>query len=61
MSEQTQKTTSSQDDEPQDVEVVQHDVSEITDAVDDLLDDIDDVLEENAQEFVAAFVQKGGE
>lgn len=29
--------------------------------VDDLLDDIDDVLEENAQEFVDAFVQKGGQ
>lgn len=29
--------------------------------LDDLLDDIDDVLEENAQEFVEAFVQKGGE
>lgn len=29
--------------------------------VDDLLDDIDAVLEENAEEFVASFVQKGGE
>ena len=27
----------------------------------DLLDDIDDLLEENAAEFVAAFVQLGGE
>ena len=31
-----------------------------TQAVDDLLDEIDDVLEENAEEFVRGFVQKGG-
>lgn len=29
--------------------------------VDALLDEIDDVLETNAEEFVAAFVQKGGQ
>ena len=29
--------------------------------IDDLLDDIDDVLEENAEEFVKNYVQKGGE
>ncbi len=29
--------------------------------VDALLDDIDDVLEENAEEFVRGFVQKGGQ
>ena len=29
--------------------------------VDDLLDEIDDVLETNAEDFVRAFVQKGGE
>ncbi|OBJ73586.1 ubiquitin-like protein Pup [Mycobacterium sp. 1274756.6] len=28
---------------------------------DDLLDEIDDVLEENAEDFVRAYVQKGGE
>lgn len=28
---------------------------------DDLLDEIDAVLEENAEEFVAAYIQKGGE
>lgn len=27
----------------------------------DLLSDIDDLLEENAEEFVAAYVQQGGE
>ncbi|MBX8688007.1 ubiquitin-like protein Pup, partial [Mycobacterium sp. 20091114027_K0903767] len=27
----------------------------------DLLDEIDDVLEENAEDFVRAYVQKGGQ
>jgi ubiquitin-like protein Pup len=29
--------------------------------LDDLLDEIDEVLEENAEEFVKNYVQKGGE
>lgn len=29
--------------------------------LDDLLDEVDAVLEENAEEFVKAYVQKGGE
>ncbi|MCP3803706.1 ubiquitin-like protein Pup [Allokutzneria sp. A3M-2-11 16] len=29
--------------------------------VDSILDEIDDVLEENAEDFVRAYVQKGGE
>jgi ubiquitin-like protein Pup len=29
--------------------------------IDDLLDEIDEVLEENAEEFVRNYVQKGGE
>ena len=29
--------------------------------IDDLLDEIDSVLEENAEEFVKNYVQKGGE
>ena len=29
--------------------------------LDDLLDEIDDVLETNAEDFVKAYVQKGGE
>ncbi len=37
------------------------DQSELTESVDDILDEIDDVLEENAQDFVAGFVQKGGQ
>jgi prokaryotic ubiquitin-like protein Pup len=33
----------------------------ITEDVDDLLDEIDSVLEENAEEFVRGYVQKGGQ
>jgi len=29
--------------------------------LDDLLDEIDEVLEDNAEEFVRSYVQKGGE
>jgi ubiquitin-like protein Pup len=32
-----------------------------TKEVDDLLDEIDEVLEANAEEFVRAYVQKGGQ
>jgi ubiquitin-like protein Pup len=33
----------------------------LTERIDDLLDEIDSVLEENAEEFVKNYVQKGGE
>ena len=33
----------------------------LSDDVDDLLDEIDSVLEENAEEFVRGYIQKGGE
>lgn len=34
---------------------------QLADDVDSILDDIDEVLEENAEDFVRSFVQKGGE
>lgn len=34
---------------------------DIQEGLDDLLDEIDNVLEENAQEFIEGYVQKGGE
>ena len=34
---------------------------EMTEDVDSILDEIDEVLEENAEEFVRSYVQKGGE
>jgi ubiquitin-like protein Pup len=39
----------------------QEQLDEATNDIDDLLDSIDEVLEENAQEFVNAYVQKGGQ
>ncbi len=43
----------------------QSDVAErhekLTEDVDAILDEIDDVLETNAEDFVRAFVQKGGQ
>ena len=42
-------------------EDVKERADKLTDDVDALLDEIDDVLEENAEEFVRSFVQKGGE
>lgn len=43
----------------------QSDVAErhekLTEDVDAILDEIDDVLEENAEEFIRGYVQKGGE
>jgi ubiquitin-like protein Pup len=34
---------------------------DVAEKIDDLLDEIDSVLEENAEEFVKNYVQKGGE
>jgi len=34
---------------------------EVTEDVDSLLDEIDGVLEENAEEFVRSYIQKGGQ
>jgi prokaryotic ubiquitin-like protein Pup len=34
---------------------------ELKDEMDDILDEIDSVLEENAEEFIKSYVQKGGE
>jgi ubiquitin-like protein Pup len=61
-----QEDTSTEEVEAADVAAeVADDVRErqdkIEDDVDAILDDIDDVLEENAEDFVRSFVQKGGE
>jgi ubiquitin-like protein Pup len=34
---------------------------EIKEEIDELLDEIDTVLEENAEEFIRSYVQKGGQ
>ena len=35
--------------------------AELKEEMDDILDEIDSVLEENAEEFVKSYVQRGGE
>jgi ubiquitin-like protein Pup len=66
MAEQQHRTPRRSDDEqaetaevetPQDTERKE----KLDDDVDAILGDIDDVLEENAEEFVRSFVQKGGQ
>ena len=34
---------------------------ELKEALDKLLDDVDEILEENAEEYVANYVQRGGQ
>ncbi|MBN9620314.1 MAG: ubiquitin-like protein Pup [Actinobacteria bacterium] len=54
-----------QQDETDETVEASTDVSErhekLTEDVDAILDEIDDVLESNAEDFVRAFVQKGGQ
>jgi ubiquitin-like protein Pup len=45
----------------EDVSVVNHKGEQLKAELDDLLDEIDVVLEENAEEFVRNYVQKGGQ
>ena len=61
---QDRQTRKHEDVEEEQVEAssdVQERVGKLTDDIDALLDDIDEALEENAEEFVRGFVQKGGE
>ena len=46
---------------PQDVATPRGVGGELAERIDDLLDEIDSVLEENAEEFVKNYVQKGGQ
>ncbi|MDP9405481.1 MAG: ubiquitin-like protein Pup [Actinomycetota bacterium] len=48
-------------DAAEEVEAPQRAETTDTSDVDELLDEIDEVLEENAEEFVKNYVQKGGE
>lgn len=64
MSEQQRKTPRKKDEADEQVQTDQVDTArkdQLDDDVDAILDDIDAVLEENAEEFVRGFVQKGGE
>ncbi len=64
MSEQEQvrrQRTERKTEEIADVEVDSTKGDQIKADLDDLLDEIDEVLEDNAEEFVRNYVQKGGE
>jgi prokaryotic ubiquitin-like protein Pup len=47
--------------EPGSTEEVRERHEKLSDDVDAILDEIDEVLEENAEEFVRSYVQKGGQ
>ena len=59
---QKQKTTNRTDEAVEEVAPATAEKGEKLKAeMDDLLDEIDEVLEENAEDFVRSYVQKGGE
>ncbi|MBM3695025.1 MAG: ubiquitin-like protein Pup [Actinobacteria bacterium] len=49
------------EDTPQEAAPARGSSGELAERIDDLLDEIDAVLEENAEEFVKNYVQKGGQ
>jgi prokaryotic ubiquitin-like protein Pup len=55
------RRTSETDEAGEDAELEEPVDREAVEEIDDLLDEIDSVLEENAEEFVRNYVQKGGE
>lgn len=61
--EQIKKSAPSRSDESEveEVPAANKKGEELKAELDDLLDEIDEVLEENAEEFVRSYVQKGGE
>lgn len=61
MSQEQKKPTTGSSEEVEEVEIKNVKNEELDAAVDDILDEIDDVLEENAEEFVAQYRQKGGQ
>ena len=65
MAEQTKTQSKSSEKHDAPAEVVENRLSgkgeSIKKKLDGVLDEIDDVLEENAEEFVAGYVQHGGE
>ena len=61
MSEQVQKNGSKKSEEVEEIEEDDIPEPKIFDEIDALLDEIDGVLEDNAEEFVRSYVQKGGQ
>jgi len=56
-----QQTTERSDEAVEDVPQASATGEKLKAELDDLLDEIDEVLEDNAEEFVRNYVQKGGE
>ena len=56
-----QPTTTREEEVSEEVPVASGQGEKLKAELDDLLDEIDEVLEENAEEFVRNYVQKGGE
>jgi prokaryotic ubiquitin-like protein Pup len=60
--EHKRKTAPERDEEAvEDVPATSESGERIKAELDDLLDEIDDVLEQNAEDFVKSYIQKGGE
>jgi ubiquitin-like protein Pup len=57
----TRRTDETEQTEPGTTEEVRERHEKLSDDVDAILDEIDEVLEENAEEFVRSYVQKGGQ
>lgn len=57
----TRQTEETDEDQAASTDEVKERHEKLTDDVDSILDEIDEVLEENAEEFVRSYVQKGGE
>jgi ubiquitin-like protein Pup len=57
----TRRSDEVEETEPQGTEEVRERQEKLSEDVDAILDEIDDVLEENAEEFVRSYVQKGGQ
>lgn len=61
MSDTSRKQINPQTTQPEQQEDAVTASSTMHDELDHILDEIDEVLEENAEEFVKSYVQKGGE
>ena len=57
----TRRSDEAEDAAPETGEEVKERQVKLSDDVEAILDEIDEVLEENAEEFVRSYVQKGGE
>jgi prokaryotic ubiquitin-like protein Pup len=57
----TRRTEEAEDEQAATTEDVKERQEKLSDDVDSILDEIDEVLEENAEEFVRSYVQKGGQ